>query len=105
MGVRYVPQTDPSKPANTANLILRVSDELELTRKDAEIIVACVLHNLVKLSKEFAYLKLRDFGKFAFRPMVRRKMRSLSGEMRDVPARERFCFTSTPRLNRKPGEK
>lgn len=104
MGTRYVPQTDRSKPANTANLIMRVSDELELTRKDAEIIVACVLHNLVKLSKEYAYLKLRDFGKFAFRPMGERKLRVLSGETMNLPARERFCFTSTPRLNRKPGE-
>lgn len=95
-------QTDREKPANHHNLSAAIAQDLDVPLSDARQILNCVLKNMVVLTGQFAYLKLKDFGRFEYRLYRARNINGLAGMNEKLPDREKLCFTSTARLNREP---
>lgn len=91
---------DIDRPANNQSLIVRVAKELKLSQADARLVVNSVLENMVWLCEHHPYLKLRDFGKFEYRPFIAREISDVHGRITEVPTREVLRFTSVSQLNR-----
>ena len=76
-----------------ADLVDKVADEAEMTKKDAEQLVEIILESIVTTLNKGEKIELRGFGSFRVRERNARKGRNpKTGEPVDIPAKRVAYF-------------
>ena len=76
-----------------ADLVDKVADEAEMTKKDAEQLVEIILESIVTTLNTGEKIELRGFGSFRVRERNARKGRNpKTGEPVDIPAKRVAYF-------------
>ena len=102
--------TEDLKTVTKADLIEKVSQEIEMTRKDSEVIVEAIFDSVVRALRTGDKIEIRGFGSFRTRqrqPRVGRNPKT--GTRVEVPSKRIPYFKPSKELkdlvNNEPGKK